>query len=124
MSFTYDLTTAVGKVRLLIPDKDQANAFFTDEELAAYLNMEDDNIFLAAALALESMASDEVIVLKVVKVLDVQTNGEAVSRALLARADKLRDRAFADDNTVGIASMSVNGASAMDIWLKDELANA
>jgi hypothetical protein len=58
MVATYDLTTPVGKVRLLIPDRDISNALFSDDELTEFLSMGDNNIFLAAADALEAIAGD------------------------------------------------------------------
>ena len=37
MSFTYDLTTAIGRVRFLIQDTAAARALFTDEEIGSQL---------------------------------------------------------------------------------------
>jgi len=95
-TFTYDVTTDAGKVRLLIPDN-KANAWvFADIEIATFLGLE-TGIKRAAALALETIASNEALVLKVIKLLDVQTDGAKVSDALLARAAKLRAQADVDD---------------------------
>lgn len=57
MAATYDLTTDIGKVRLLINDITILSAHFSDEELAVFLTMASDSINLAAALALESWAA-------------------------------------------------------------------
>ena len=57
MTTTYDLTTDVGKVRLKIADTVIATAHFTDEEIQVFLDEADDDILLAAALALESWAA-------------------------------------------------------------------
>ena len=57
MSANYDLTTSVGKVRLIIGDTDvhpESDAVFTDEELAYFLTVNSGNINLAAADALEA----------------------------------------------------------------------
>jgi hypothetical protein len=54
MSFTYDLSTLIGQVRLKIQDKTEATAFFTDEELQVFLDDNDDSVNLAAADALEA----------------------------------------------------------------------
>lgn len=56
MAATYDLTTDIGKVRLLINDTDVSNAHFTDEEITAFLDI-NSSINIAAALALESWAA-------------------------------------------------------------------
>jgi hypothetical protein len=63
MSFTYDLTTAIGKVRLALgdttdgtgPRPDGSN--FEDEELDTFLVLEDDDVELATARALEVLAT-------------------------------------------------------------------
>ena len=60
MAHTYDVTTDIGKVRLLIGDTDispTTDAQFSDEEIQAFLTLADDSVYLAAALALESWAS-------------------------------------------------------------------
>jgi len=57
MSATYDLTTNVGKIRLIIGDTDihpESDAIFTDEELTYFLTANSSNINLAAADALEA----------------------------------------------------------------------
>jgi hypothetical protein len=97
MTFTYVLATAIGQVRLLIPDRVVATAFFTDEEITAMLALEGANVKRATALALENMASSEAYVLKVVKLLDVTTDGAKVSDALLKRAATLRAQADFED---------------------------
>lgn len=60
MTATYDLATDIGKVRLYINDKDvtpATDAHFTDEELQVFLDNNDDDIYLAAADALEAWAA-------------------------------------------------------------------
>lgn len=60
MTATYDTATDIGKVRLLINDTDvtpAADAHFTDEEIQVFLDLADDAIYLAAALALEAWAA-------------------------------------------------------------------
>jgi len=54
MSVTYDITTLVGKVRLIIGDTDITNNVFTDEEIEYFLGENDGNINLAAADTLEA----------------------------------------------------------------------
>lgn len=114
MSFTYDLSSNVGKMRMMIPDRHADEAFFTDEELSAFLEMEGD-VKRGTALALETMASDQAMVLKVVRLLDVSTDGRAVAESLMKRASELRRQADeADQATSGgfeIAEMVVDDFS-------------
>lgn len=95
-----DYTTAAGQVRLLIPDTDDSGYIFEAEQISAFLVLEGDNVFRAAALALETIASDQVLVLKVMRTLDVQTDGAKASDALLKRAAGLRARADDDPDDV------------------------
>lgn len=57
MSLPYDITTNVGKVRLVIGDTDAANYVFSDAELNYFLTANSNNISLAAADALEAWMS-------------------------------------------------------------------
>lgn len=100
-----DYTTDAGRVRLLIPDTVEADLLFTDEQVTAFLAME-GGVKKAAALALETVASSEVMVSKVIKTQDLSTDGAKVSDALLKRAAALRqqadDEADLDGGTFGI----------------------
>lgn len=120
-----DLTTDVGKVRLLIGDRDVSNLFFSDAEISAYLEMS-EGIRRAAADALDTMASDQAFVLKQVSLLDISTNGPAVARALRDHADRLRKEADAADAGDGelfdFAELNVNAFQGREIivnkWLR------
>ena len=81
MAFTYDVTTNIGKVRMMIPDRVEDSAIFEDGEIQAYLDMNDSNVRRAAAEALETIASDEAMTLKVISTLDITTNGASTSSA-------------------------------------------
>ena len=99
MSFTYSasLSTDRDKVRLLATDVDAANPIFTDAEMDAFMSLEDNNIKRSAALALETIARNQVLVLKVIKLLEIQTDGASVARELRMQADNLRAQALADE---------------------------
>ena len=97
MAFTYDLTTARGKVRLLCTDSVVAYEIFDDDDIDAFLSLESSGVKKAAALALETIASSEVLVQKRIKLLDLSTDGPAESTELLKRATLLRAQAEADE---------------------------
>ena len=93
MTWTYDLSTDAGKVRLLIGDTDIAEPdarIFSDEELAALLALEASDVRRAAAQALDTMATSEAMIQKVIRVMDLTTNGAATAAALRAHAKELR----------------------------------
>lgn len=96
MTYSYDPATDIGKIRLIISDKDEQHVIFQDEELQAYLDMTGD-VRRAAADALESMASNQAMVLKVIRTLNLSTDGAATARALREHAKNLREQADAAD---------------------------
>ena len=60
MAFTYDPATSRGKVRLLVADTDtgtSANQIFTDAEIDAFLSLEGEEVYMAAAAACRSLAA-------------------------------------------------------------------
>lgn len=98
-----DYSTDVGRVRLLIPDTDDQIALLIDPQIDALLDME-GSVKLAAAAALEIIASSEVLVSKVIKTQDISTDGAKVATELRSRAATLRqqvDEGVGDD-TVGL----------------------
>jgi hypothetical protein len=124
MAFTYDLTTNVGKIRLLIPDTDWANAVFSDEELTAFVSLESGSVRRAAALALETIAASEAMTLKVIKLLDVQTDGAKLAESLLARAKLLRQQAEADDADAGYAGFEIAEVIVDDFAWREQVINS
>lgn len=86
----YDPSTDAGRVRLLINDTDTDDPVFDTDEIAAFLAMEGDDVRLAAASALDVLASNEAMVQKRIRLLDLQTDGPAVAKALRDHAGVLR----------------------------------
>lgn len=121
MDFTYDVGTTVGKIRLLIFDRDEADYIFTDAELNQFYTLEGDSVFCAAALALESMASNEAYVQKRIKILDITTDGPAVAKSLLERAKVLREKAAEADWDIDWAEMAVSDFAYREMLEKDRL---
>ncbi|KAA3644554.1 MAG: hypothetical protein DWQ07_14135 [Chloroflexi bacterium] len=100
MAFTYDVTTDAGKVRMLVGDKDTdtaENQIFTDAEIDAFLAMEENSIKRAAASALLAIANNQVYVLKVMKTLDMMTDGAKMADSLRAMAEQLRKEASEEE---------------------------
>jgi hypothetical protein len=101
VTFTYNPTTTLGKTRLYAQDTVTANAIFSDEEMQVFLDENSQNIFLAAADALDIIASNQVYTLKVMSNNGLSTNGASVAAALHTQAQALRDKA-----TSGLGSTS------------------
>lgn len=97
MTFSYEPSTELGQVRLLIPDKDEGHVIFQDEEIQVFLDMNDTSPRRAAAEALETIASDQAMVLKVISLLDLRTDGVSLAKELRERASRLRELAAQAD---------------------------
>ena len=119
--FTYDLSTTRGKVRLLIPDATASGYVFEDEEIDAFLALDTD-VRRSAALAIETIASSQALTLKVIRILDLQADGAAVSRELRARAKDLRQQALdaetsEDGGAFDVVEMVPNAFAQRDrVW--------
>lgn len=99
MSFTFNPETDRGKVRLLISDIDPNAAVFQDGSIDAFLSIAlDGNVKRAAAQALLSIAVNETLVLKRIRLLDLSTDGPAEAAALRALAAELTRQA--DDEEI------------------------
>lgn len=95
-----DYTTDRGRVRLLIPDTDEDNLLLADDQIDALLSME-GSVKLAAAQALELIASNEALIGKAITTQDLSTDGPKVAAELRSRAAGLRqqvDEGVGDDS--------------------------
>lgn len=84
------------------------HALLSDAQITELMGLESD-VRLCAALALDTIASNEALVQKKIRLLDIQTDGPAVAKELRAHAAALRkqvtDAAALDENAFDIAEM-------------------
>ena len=96
MAHTYDLTTKIGQVRLLIGDTDitpTTDAQFSDEEIQFFLDL-GGSILMGAAKALEAWAATEANNLDSERMGDYQYTRGAVNKKLtLAKEYAAQDTA-------------------------------
>ncbi len=91
MAATYGIEQgARDLVRLLATDIDVTNALLQDEDLDRLLVLEGADVRLAAAQALDIIASSEALVQKRIEVLGLKTDGPAVAKSLRDHAGQLR----------------------------------
>jgi len=127
MTFTYDLATDRGQVRLIIQDTNETYEFYSDAEIDAFItlagNLEGNSVFNASAIALESWASNQVLILKVVTLLDVETDGAKVSAEMRARAASLRADAITSSSDAGfeVAEMALGHWSWVEQTVNEAL---
>jgi hypothetical protein len=94
MTWSYDPTTDVGKVRLRISDTQVARPIMDNEDIEAFLSMAGDSIPLAAAMACEAIAMNELLCLKVVNLMGaVITDAASAAKQYRALAETLRAEA-------------------------------
>jgi hypothetical protein len=118
MAFTFDVASSRGQVRLLVPDSSPTTYVFEDAEIDAFLTLESGSVRRAAAMALETLASNEALVLKVIRILELSTDGAKTADALLKRAALLRSQAdeveAADGALFDWAEMTLDDFSARE----------
>jgi hypothetical protein len=100
-------STAIGQVRLLVPDVEQldnldnastaAEYLFSDTQIQALLSLYSDNVKRAAAQAKLILATSEALINKVIRTTDYTTDGAKLGAELRAQAKALQDEANADD---------------------------
>jgi len=98
-----DYATAVGQVRLLIPDTEQldnpadptadAEYIFDDHQIQAFLALYSDSVKRAAAQAKLVLATSETLISKVIRTDDLQTDGAKLGAELRAQAKELQEQA-------------------------------
>ncbi len=124
MSFTLDYATNRGKVRLLTSDIDSNNPIFQDDAIDAFLSIAlNGDVRRAAAQALLVMATNEVLVQKRIKLLDLSTDGPAEAEALRKLALDLREQADAEeiDGAFDWAEMVVDDFTFRERVIKEQL---
>ena len=96
-----DLAGLVEDVRLLISDLDIDNGqIFDGPEIERFLALRGHDVHRAAATALRAIAASEALLLKVMTLQDIRTDGAALSRELRQLATSLEDQAGADEDLV------------------------
>jgi hypothetical protein len=104
-----DYATAIGQVRLLIPDTDQlenpadpsadAEYIFDDHQIQAFLSLYSSNVKRAAAQAKLVLATSESLINKVIRTADYNTDGAKLGAELREQSKQLQAEADKDDLT-------------------------
>ena len=104
-----DYTSPIGQVRVLIPDlrkledlrdlRNEPRYLFADDEILAFLAVNNGNVKRAAADACDAIGMDKALQLLVLKTDDKQTDGAKLLDAIVKRAKTLREQAKEDDDS-------------------------
>jgi hypothetical protein len=73
--------------------------YFSDDEIAAFLTMYGENVKLAAARCLETIASSQALLLKSWSSDDLVVNGDRIAESLRKLAAQLREEALQDESS-------------------------
>ncbi len=105
--FPPDYTTAIGQVRLLIPDTEQldnladpsasAAYIFSDPQIQAFLALYSNSVKRAAAQAKLVLSTSEALINKVIRVGDYSTDGAKLAAELRAQSAALFSEADRDE---------------------------
>jgi hypothetical protein len=119
-----DFESDIGKVRVLLGDTEATGVnqgmgnylYFSDDEIEAFLSMYGDNVKLAAARAMEVIASSQALLLKSWSSDDLTVNGDRIAESLRKIAAQLRQEAIAEESAeyFNLVKMYVNGAHHSD----------
>ena len=126
MTFAYDdtdLSSNRSRVRLLIQDTDPNSPIFQNGEIDAFLTIEGDNVKRAAALAYETIAGRQALVLKVIRTLDLTTNGKATAEGLLLSAKRWREQADTEEANDAGGAFDIAEQVHDDFSYRQHLAN-
>lgn len=91
----------------------------SDDQITSFLTLEGNDVRLAAAQALDTIAVNEALVQKVIKIMDLSTDGAKTAQALRDRAKSLREQ-VAGSGAFGWAEVPVD----MFSWREKELRDA
>jgi hypothetical protein len=105
--FPPDYATAIGQVRLLIPDTEQlldpsgtydhGEYIFSDPQIQAFLTLYSNNVKRAAAQAKLVLATSEALINKVIRTADYNTDGAKLGAELREQSKQLQAEADRDD---------------------------
>lgn len=125
---TWNTAPSAGSVELaysfvMLLDADIQD-FIDIESLQADVSTSDLDVRLAAADALDAIASSQALIQKKIKILDLETDGPALAKALRDHAVTLRKQVFDQDFVEGgfdIAELVYDDPSWLEKVIKDRM---
>ena len=94
MSFTYNTATNIGKVRAIVGDVTEATAVLSDEQIQVYLDLQSNDLFMSAAMALRAMAASKAIIAKMKSAGNYSEDTRSIASGLLSIAKDLEAAAI------------------------------
>jgi len=97
---TIDYSQPAGQVRLLATDTDETSPLFSDPQIDGFLAVSNDSVLLAAAQALDTIATTRALLAKKVQIGGLKVDETAAAKDLHARAESLREQALLGSPTI------------------------
>jgi hypothetical protein len=134
-SFTYNIATDVGKVRLYIDDRDMTNAttatplerrsvIFTDEEVQTFIDVQGGDLNLAAAMALRTIANNRSLLVQRRQIGKTDVDYGTLRTDLLKSAQTFDDMANIGGPADGVAEIVYDDFSLRRIVWNEQLREA
>lgn len=129
MSFSYDVNTIVGKIRLWIQDTDSSSALFSDEEINAMLSQNDSDIRQTAAALLIALANSKARLAKMKSAGKYSEDTRSVAKELREQAKMILEGAMTPwdataEQTFGPLQQPYDGAGEKEFIERDSLRNS
>ena len=119
-AFTYDPATLIGKVRLFSTDTFADDFVFSDAELQVFLDTFSGSPMLAAAFAIDLIATDAAKVAVITKNDSQTTDPSKMPELLAARAKTLRSMASSDPEFVASVLAAAEADAPDRIFTTDD----
>ena len=123
----YSLDDGLGLITFVVaPPLDEdvvityQHSLLSDAQLQEFLDVEANDVKMASAQALDSIASTQALILKKIKVLDLTTDGPALAKALRDQAESLRKQAQSSPE-FDLAEQITNVPGFVEKVIKDQM---
>lgn len=120
MSYSYNLATNVGKVRLLIHDTSEDSALFSDEEINSVLSLNDSDIYASASDLLYSVIANKALLAKSIRAGDYSEDTTGVVKALTDLAKLYKEKSDSMPAEAQAENI-VNDFSWQDVFIRNTL---
>lgn len=95
MSFTYDTSNNIGKVRAITGDVTQSSAVLSDEQITVFLNLLSSDILKTSAMCMRTIAASKALIAKYKAAGNYSEDTRQMAKDLLAVANDLDEAANA-----------------------------
>ena len=110
-----DYRTPIGQMRAALGDTSVDDPLFSDPDLQALIDLNEDNVFGAIADAFRRIATETALLYKVVRTDDLQVNGAQMAEPFLKSAEKYDKKAEKYEEAGGL-SLIDSDYSLEDPW--------